>query len=101
VVCGLTNSALSEADTTDKKIIDRKMSATATTTLSDTLVVGRQPQQSVGVRSVSSFFLPPLHPSPISSPFPIPLRPGNRMVSIPNSHPQTAPVGFGFHRAHG
>jgi len=32
------------------------MSATATTTLSDTLVVGRQPQQPVGFRSVLSFF---------------------------------------------
>ena len=52
MVCGLTDSALSEADTTDKIIIIRKMSATATTTLSDTLVVGRQPQQSVGIHSV-------------------------------------------------
>lgn len=45
------------------------MSATATTTFSDTLVVGRQPQQSVGVRSVSPSFPPPLHPSHISGPF--------------------------------
>lgn len=69
MVCGLTDSALSEADTTDNKKIDKKMSATATTTFSDTLVVGRQPQQSVGLRSVSPSSPLPLHPFHIPGPF--------------------------------
>ena len=81
------------------------MSATATTTLSDTLVVGRQPQQSVGFHpfcppSPSTPFCP--HLRPFLAFFPSPPRPGGQMVSIPNSHPQTAPVGFGFRfPAHG
>ena len=75
------------------------MSATATTTLSDTLVVGRQPQQSVGIRSVSPFFSPTtssLRISGPSSPSPIPTATRESIGLDPQFTPANRPGGVRF-----